>query len=66
MISQSTHRVSNNENSSSGSVASGNDAPWCVDIKMHGPKVKKAALWFTMLSPLTSIGVGFVGAWLVG
>jgi hypothetical protein len=66
MISLATHPLSYYENSSSGSVTSGNDASLLVELNMHGPAVRRTALWFTMLCPLITISVGLLNAWLVG
>ncbi len=37
-----------------------------VNIEMHVPAVMKLALGFVILSPLTVLIIGLVGAWLVG
>ena len=37
-----------------------------MKIQTHGPLVMKAAVWLVMLSPLTVLVAGLVGALLVG
>jgi len=37
-----------------------------MKIQTHEPVVMNAAVWFVMLSPLTVLVVGLVGALLVG
>jgi hypothetical protein len=37
-----------------------------INIEMHVPAVMKLALGFVMVSPLTVLIIGLVGAWLVG
>ena len=37
-----------------------------MEIQTHQPVVMNSALWFVMLSPLTVLVVGLVGALLVG
>jgi hypothetical protein len=32
-------------------------------MKTHGPLATNIALWFTMLSPLISLIIAFLGAW---
>jgi hypothetical protein len=66
MISSATHLLSNDQDLWTGSMAFGHDASFPIDLNMHGPVVRRTALWFTMLCPLITISVGLLNAWLVG
>ena len=37
-----------------------------MSIKIHSPLSESLPLWLAILSPLTGLALGLVGAWIVG